>query len=353
MKRFISIIICLVISLSICSVPSYAVDSEYKTYVFTNEEMDALLSTCVGTYNITSGSTAGTNGSATFKKSINSSPPLFILENTQSGGPNANVTFNLDFELDLSCGSITVQEFVSYLFYNTTSGSDPVYSGSSRPTYGYFYLNSSIASQNPTIIDGQLQYGDRLVNGRSRINRFTFNSLTNVNGFSSQFSTSWSMIPRNVFVYAIQSIEYTAPAPVVDNLQEAINAIISNDNKNTQDIIDNYNAKAAEIMQNIGENTDKILDDLNTSKPEDVEKLEDYQAGVDSVQSKADEISSALDSVQEPDLDSVDFDIAKDLDGSSVSPMFDIIFGDFFIISLISFSITISVLSLLLFGKKS
>lgn len=282
-RKVVCLIVCLFFCLSVCMVSVSASSAGdvssagNKSYVMTAAEMDALLSTCVGAYTLSN----GYGGSANFVKSSSSSPPLYVLEYVTSGGPAVNASFNLDFSLDLSCGSIKIQEFTSIVVYNYVN-SQPVYSTSVAPSYGYFYLNDNISTSNPIVLDGQLQYDNHLVNGKSRINSFSFPSLTKVTGFSSQFSGNWYNAYKVAFVYGIQSIEYTAPAPVVDNLQEAIEAIMKNDNANTDKIIENYNTKSEEIkekldsnhqeqIENDNANTDKIIENQDKNHQEQLD----------------------------------------------------------------------------------
>lgn len=332
-KKITCILTSIIVLTSVCSLPSFAASE--KTYKLSDEEMNALMSTCIATYNI-----GGGGSSIKFVNSSATNPPLYLIEWSTNGGPNQNTSFNLDFTLDISCLSIKIEEFCSLVRYD---GSTSSYS-SVIPTYGYFYLNDSISSVSPTTINAELPYEGTTVNGNLRIHNYKFDTLTAINSISTQFKTSFGYPYKNIFLYGIQNIEFTGQAEVIDNLEEAIQAIIENDNKNTQEIIDNYNQKAQEI-----------IDTLEKPSDEDTAKQEEMDNKFNEVQKEADDIKNSLDSVKEPDLDEIDFDsvLEENYDISTVKGFFDMIFGNTIIITMCLISITFVFASFIPFGKKT
>lgn len=364
MKRLISIFISLLLVFSI-TIPSFATEQQFISYTLSSEEMLALLnaSTCKYEFGLTSGTSY--TGTLSFSQKPTGDSGIYAIIHSASGGPNADVSFIFDFPIDINCKDISITSAFGIQYYNID---DHSVISDVRPTSGNLnlitdtHVTGTHSSFNATLNTSSITAFPVLVTQSS----WTHDSLAHVTGFSSIFHCGWGGNQPYDMIFSINPITYTGLEPEIDTLVNKLNQLIDSGKDNTDRIIENQDKNTEEIkdkiwdstyqagthiMENQDKNTEKILDDINTSKPEDVEKLEDYQNSVDSVQSEADEISSALDSVEEPDLDSIDFDITKDLDGSSVSPMFDIIFGDTFILSLISFSIIISVLSLLLFGK--
>lgn len=364
--------LCLVVVMAITSaVPLFADDSSDVTvlsYTLSDEEMLAFLSTCTAKYTLFASGGSYT-GSCNFVHDSNSdSPGYYVLDWSTSGGAGVVATFDLDFSLSLTASSISIEHFACTVYGNNISFTSVKAQSLSCK------VNSSCFPSDSVSFDANYNLKGSLRSVLANRSTFDFNPSLSVNSFSASFDSSYPMQQYVYVYYGIKSITYTAPAPLVYELQDAVKDIIKNGDKNTERIIQNFNNNTQTILEELGDQfslsrdqeewlhqedmtqreelTDKIIGSLDTPSDEQQSQVDDFSNQIDETDKKLDDLAEDM-HIDVPDL-STDLDLSiidDNLDFEVISPVFNAIFGYPWVITMIVLSFIFSVVGIVIHGK--
>ena len=255
-----------------------------------------------------------------------------------SNSPIISDIYSLDIDsvVFFSNSSFTASNIVPNIYFTPTFNRDDYVGNVPYSTYGETTTHNFPVSLG----NGSSINSTRFVSG------FTPNA-TPVSFYGYVLSTfkppSVSFSSTNYLYVGIKPFTFTAPDDTVNDIVSAIEDLKQNIDKNTQDIIDNQN-----------KNQEQLEDFLGTSSDDDNASLDDMNSNIDSSTEKADEISSALESVEKPNLDEFDFDVTNnDYFDSSYVSSFQSLFNVGVILNMLTIVSVLVAFSYILFGKTS
>ena len=331
-------------------------NTELVTYTLSYDEMNTLLSSSLCMLTVSDMSTGGWGNSFQVDVTRETSLDNDYLYFSTSGFPSGS-QYQLDFSfvygdsnspiisdiysLDIdsvvffSNSSFTASNTVPNIYFTPTFNRDDYVGNVPYSTYGETTTHNFPVSLG----NGSSIYSTRFVSG------FTPNA-TPVSFYGYVLSThkpaAMSISSTNYIYVGIKPFTFTAPDDTVNEIVSAIEDLKQNIDKNTQDIIDNQN-----------KNQEQLEDFLGTSSDDDNSAVSDLESNISSSTEKADEISSALESVEKPNLDNIDFDItdSENFD-SSYLVVLNTILGNAFFVTLLVICFTCYFIAYLLYGKK-
>lgn len=269
----------LCIVMAFVSVLPVCADDNIVSYTLSAAEMTAMLNAgrCGYVGNM-SGSGYEFHGTLTFSPFDTGSDGVYAIVNNSQGGPNAQMSFTFEFPLNIKCLTCTI----SSAFGTKLINQDGTFSYL-VPTDGWLGAGST---PFPTDIQqnhmpGKINTGtitnfDVLITNAT----FIYDDMTNVTGFQNYFKTGWGNIYNNQFLYCINAITYTGRKADIDDLVNAIDSLIQNNNDNTDRIIANQDKNTQEIKDQIWDSLyqagNAIMDNDNANHQEDMQQREDH-----------------------------------------------------------------------------
>lgn len=332
-------------------------NTELVTYTLSYDEMNTLLSSSLCSLTVTDVSTGGTEHS--FQLDVTRRPDLdndYLYFSTDSFPTGSQYRLTFGFVYPGSISSPIVSELYSLDVDSVVFLSSPSFSSSINVPNIYFTPSFSrdgsyqvpFTSSNQSLSHS---YSVTLGNGSTvHSTRFTSTftpNATPVSFFGYVLTTikpETTGVSSTPYLYVgIKPFTFTAPDETVNEIVSAIEDLKQNIDKNTQDIIDNQN-----------KNQEQLEDFLGTSSDDDNASLDDMNSNIDSSTEKADEISSALESVEKPNLDEFDFDVTNnDYFDSSYVSSFQSLFNVGVILNMLTIVSVLVAFSYILFGKSS
>ena len=332
-------------------------NTELVTYTLSYDEMNTLLSSSLCLLTVTDISTGGTEHS--FQLDVTRRSDLdndYLYFSTDSFPTGSQYRLTFGFVYPGSISSPIVSELYSldvdsvvFLSSSSFSSSTTVPNISFTPSF-----SRDGSSQVPFTSSNQslsYSYSATLGNGSTvHSTRFTSTFTPNAAPVSFYGYVLTALKPETFgvsstpYIYVgIKPFTFTAPDETVNEIVSAIEDLKQNIDKNTQDIIDNQN-----------KNQEQLEDFLGTSSDDDNAALDDMNSNIDSSTEKADEISSALESVEKPNLDEFDFDVTNnDYFDSSYVSSFQSLFNFGVILNMLTIVSVLVAFSYILFGKTS
>ncbi len=357
MRKLVCILLCIASAVFMATGVFASSNTELVTYTLSYDEMNTLLSSSLCMVTVIDQSSGGSSNS--FQLDVTRRSDLdndYLYFSTDSFPTASQYQVNFSFVYPGSPSNPIVNDIYSLdidivSFFTTSSPSSST--TFIPPNIGFgpsfyhpdFTSNVLYSSSNSNTTHS---YSVPLGNGSTvSTTRFICSYTPNVTPVDFYaFIVSTIKIPtvtsRNYLYLGLKPFTFTAPDDTVNEIVSAIEDLKQNIDKNTQDIIDNQN-----------KNQEQLEDFLGTPSDDDNSVISDLESNISSSTEKADEISSALESVEKPNLDNIDFDItdSENFD-SSYLVVLNTIFGNAFFVTLLVICFTCYFIAYLLYGKK-